>query len=186
MWRRHPRACHLDPATGRFVEFWIEGILPTDDPLEGMRQWNIFYSIDRGAPCQLIHEGAEYDAHHPLPGVYTGRNCAMLGDVASLPLTLPNGRILLPAVVSPLASDGILFNPRGGYTYTDAAVPNGDRILYADHIDGHGTELYRAAWRQDLEGIVAKYKWAGYRPEPPSSRAAPARPAHANARSSSR
>ena len=125
MWRRHPRACHLDPVTGRFVEFWVEGVLPTDDPLEGMRQWNIFYSIDNAPPCQLIQEGAEYDARHPLPGVYTGRNCVMLGDVASLPLTLPDGSILLPAVVSPLASDGALFNPRGGYTYTDAVVLHG-------------------------------------------------------------
>jgi len=125
MWRRHPRACHLDPVTGRFVEFWVEGVLPTDDPLEGMRQWNIFYSIDNAAPCQLIQEGAEYDARHPLPGVYTGRNCVMLGDVASLPLTVPDGDILLPAVMSPLASDGALFNPRGGYTYTDAVVLHG-------------------------------------------------------------
>jgi bifunctional non-homologous end joining protein LigD len=45
----------------------------------------------------------------------------------------------------------------------------GGRILYANHIDGHGTELYRAACRQDLEGIVAKYKWGGYCPDPSSS-----------------
>ena len=125
MWRRHPRACYLDPATGRFLEFWVEGVLPTDDPLEGMRHWNIFYSVDSGLPEQLIHEGAEYDAGHPLPGVYTGRNCVMLGDVASLPLTMPDGTILLPAIMSPLGNDGKLYNPTGGYTYTDAVVLHG-------------------------------------------------------------
>jgi ATP-dependent DNA ligase len=45
-------------------------------------------------------------------------------------------------------------------------IRNGGRILYADHIDGQGTELYRAACRQDLEGIVAKHKWSGYVPDP--------------------
>jgi hypothetical protein len=125
MWRRHPRACYLDPHTGRFLEFWVEGVLPTDDPLEGMRQWNIFYTVDGGPARQLIHEGAEFDARHPLPGVYTGRNCVMLGDVASLPLTLPDGTILLPAITTPLRADGQLFNPTGGYTYTDALVLHG-------------------------------------------------------------
>jgi hypothetical protein len=137
MWRRHPRACHLDPASGRFLEFWVEGVLPTDDPLEGMRQWNIFYRVDGGAACQLIHEGAEFDALHPLPGVYTGRNCVMLGDVASLPLTLRDGTILLPAITSPLRSDGQLYNPTEGYTYTDALLLHGR---------WHGTRLtWRAA-----------------------------------------
>ena len=35
MLRRHPRTCIVEPKTGRFIEFWIEGILPTDNPLEG-------------------------------------------------------------------------------------------------------------------------------------------------------
>src|SRR5690242_1291943 len=60
-----------------------------------MRQWNIFYSVDGGVAQQLIQEGVEFNAGHPLPGVYTGRNCVMLGDVASLPLTLPDGSILV-------------------------------------------------------------------------------------------
>jgi len=48
-------------------------------------------------------------------------------------------------------------------------IRNGGRILYADHIDGKGAELYRAACHSDLEGIVAKYKWGAYRPDPDSS-----------------
>jgi hypothetical protein len=134
MWRCHPRACYLDPPTGRFVEFWIEGLLPTDDPLEGMRQWNIFYRVDGGSARQVVQEGAEFDARHPLPGVYTGRNCVMLGDVGSLPIGLPDGAILLPAITCPLNSDGRLYNPTAAYTYTDALVLhgrwNGNRLAW--------------------------------------------------------
>src|SRR5579863_2929953 len=83
MLRRHPRTSIVDPKTGRFIEFWIEGILPTDNPLEGMQQWNIYYKLN-GVVHQVIHEGAEFNARHALPGVYTGRNMVMLGDVASV------------------------------------------------------------------------------------------------------
>lgn len=129
MFRRQPRTIYADPKSGRTIEFWVEGILPTDDPLEGMRQWNIRYRTG-GAESQLIHEGAEFNARHPLPGVYTGRTCVMLGDVSSVPITLPDGTILLPAIVTPLEG-----NLGGGYTYTDALVLHGR---------WHGTRLL---WR---------------------------------------
>jgi hypothetical protein len=124
MLRRHPRCCYLDRRTNRFLEFWVEGILPHDDPLEGMRHWNIFYRV-AGHAHQLIHEGAEFNAQHALPGVYTGRNMVMLGDVASVPITSHDGAILLPAIVTPLGADGQLYNPTHGYTYTDAIVLHG-------------------------------------------------------------
>ena len=38
----------------------------------------------------------------------------------------------------------------------------GAPILYADHVDGAGVELFRAACERDLEGIVAKRKDAPY------------------------
>jgi ATP-dependent DNA ligase len=46
---------------------------------------------------------------------------------------------------------------------------NGGRILYADHIDGKGAALYQAACQSDMEGIVAKYKWGAYCPDPGAS-----------------
>ena len=131
MLRRHLRGGWVDPGTGRCLEFWLEGTLPTDDPLEGLRQWNIFYTVSEGDPRrhhgvqQVIHQGAEYDARHPLPGVYTGKNCAMLGDQTSQPLGTRDGRILVPVEISPLAPDGTLYNPGGGYTYHDSAVLHG-------------------------------------------------------------
>ena len=130
-WRKHPRGGWVDPASGLFVEFWIEGTLPNDDPLQGLRQWRIYYAVSDGDPrrgrqvFQLIHKGKEFDERHPLPGVYTGRNSAMLGDQTCRPIAGRGGEILLPVQISPLAPDGALYNPGGGYTYHDAAVLHG-------------------------------------------------------------
>jgi hypothetical protein len=125
MLRRHPRACFVDPHTGRFLEFWVEGILPHDDPLEGMFEWNVFYRVDGGKPHQIIHQGSEFNPTHPLPDVWTGKNCVMLGDVGSVPIAVKDGTILVPAIVTPLGPDGKLYNPTGGYTYTDGLVLQG-------------------------------------------------------------
>ena len=128
MLRRHPRAGFVCPATGRYIDLWTEGVLPSDDPLEGLRNWNIYYRVssDGGRTFseaqQVIHAGAEFSARHPLPGVWTGKNCVMLGDMTCTAVGAPGGRILLPVQVTPLDADGKLYNPTGGYTYTDAAV----------------------------------------------------------------
>ncbi len=122
MMRRHPRCGYLDPRSGRLIEFWNEGVLPSDDPLEGMRQWNIFYTINGGPVQQLIHRGSEFNAKHPLPGVWTGKNSVMIGDMASRPFTRPSdGAILTPCGITPLDADGKLYNPTGAYTWHDAA-----------------------------------------------------------------
>ncbi|MBL8230221.1 MAG: exo-alpha-sialidase [Bryobacterales bacterium] len=130
MLRRHTRAGFADPKTGRYLEFWLEGVLPSDDPLEGMRIWNLYYRVSSdgktfGKPQLVIHEGREFNASHPLPGVYTGRNCVMLGDQTSKPVAAPDGSILLPVQLSVLGPDGKLANPGGGYTYTNAAMLRG-------------------------------------------------------------
>ena len=140
MWRLHPRGGFVDSHTGRFLEIWNEGILPSDDPLEGMRQWNVYYTISKNggktksAVHQIIHEGREFNAQHSLPGVYTGKNAVMIGDNACRPMTYRDGSILLPVQVSPLGPDGLLANPGGGYTYLDVAALHGrwqgDRLVW--------------------------------------------------------
>src|SRR5579872_1421411 len=131
MLRRHPRAGFVDRQTGRYVEFWNEGVLPSDDPLEGMRKWKIFYrwSTDGGRTFrprqQAIHTGTEFGPDHPFPGIWTGKTCMMFGDVASVPVSAPDGRILLPLAITTLGPDGQLYNPTGGYTYTSAVVLHG-------------------------------------------------------------
>jgi len=126
MWRKHLRAGFVDPKSGRYLEFWNEGVLPTDNPLEGMRQWNLYYrSGVNGKPIPLIHEGAEFNLQHPLPGVFIGRNCAMLGDQTSAPVPAKDGSILLPIQISHLGPNGDYYNPTGGLTYTDGALLHG-------------------------------------------------------------
>ena len=49
----------------------------------------------------------------------------MLGDRTCVPSESPEGSILLPVQITPLAPDGKLYNPRGAYTYTEAAVLHG-------------------------------------------------------------
>jgi hypothetical protein len=129
--RRALRAGVADPHTGRFVRFHIEGLLPTDDPLEGMRQWYVCYSVSedggRTWPVseQVVQSGPDFSPAHPLPGVWIGKNCVMLGDMASVPIVLADGTILVPVIVTPLGPDGTYHNPGGGYTYSDAAVLRG-------------------------------------------------------------
>jgi hypothetical protein len=140
MWRLHPRGGYVDPRTGRFLEIWNEGILPSDDPLEGMRQWNVYYTVStnggktKSPVQQIIHEGKEFNAQHPLPGVYTGKTAVMIGDNACRPMTHKDGSILLPVQISPLGPDGRLSNPGGGYTYLDVAALHGrwqsDRLVW--------------------------------------------------------
>jgi hypothetical protein len=125
--RRHPRCGFVD-RQGYYVEFWNEGVLPSDNPLEGLRAWNIYFHVSRNggrtfnSPTQVIHAGAEFNASHPLPGVWTGKNCVMLGEMTSVPIQAPDGGILVPVEIAPLAPDGQLYNPAGAYTYTDAVV----------------------------------------------------------------
>ncbi len=40
---------------------------------------------------------------------------------------------------------------------------NPSRVLYLDHINGNGVELFEMACKQDLEGVVAKPKQSPYR-----------------------
>ncbi len=128
MGRRHPRGGYVDPATGRYITIWTEGVLPTDNPLEGMRQWKLHYSVSTdGARTQLvneqiIHEGPHYDAVHHLPGVTTGCNCVMMGDLGQRPLTRSDETILVPVQSSPAGPDGMYCNPGAGYTYTDCLL----------------------------------------------------------------
>jgi hypothetical protein len=126
--RTGPSGGYVDPATGRYITITNEAVLPTDDPLEGMRQWYLNYAVsdDGGrtdiAAGQIIHEGDDYDAIHYLPGVWRGRNCVMIGDMGQRPLTRSDGTILVPVQTSPVGPDGDYHNPGAGYTWTDCML----------------------------------------------------------------
>lgn len=156
MLRRHPRCGFVD-SRNSYIEFWNQGILPSDDPLEGLRQWNIYYRASRdggrtfGPVLQIIHRGAGFNARHPLPNVWTGRNCVMLGDMTCAPVEAPDGRLLLPVQIPPLAPDGKLANPGGGYTYTDAAVLDGR--WRGDALEWEMSDLVKADRAKSTRGM---------------------------------
>ncbi|MDA0709176.1 MAG: sialidase family protein [bacterium] len=126
--RRHPRGGYVDPTSGRYISMWTEGVLPTDDPLEGMMHWTLHYSVsmDGGqTDCvneQIVHAGDPYDAVHHLPGVTVGKNCVMIGDLGQRPLTRSDGIILFPVQSTPTGPDGMYHNPGAGLTYTDCLM----------------------------------------------------------------
>ncbi len=126
--RRHPRGGYVDLASCRYINVWTEGVLPTDDPLEGMRHWTLHYSVstDGGRSQvvdeQIIHEGDDYDAVHHLPGVRRGGNCVMMGDLGQRSLTRSDGVLLIPVQSTPAGPDGVYINPGAGYTYTDCML----------------------------------------------------------------
>jgi hypothetical protein len=130
MWRRVPRGFYPAP-NGTLLEFWIEATLPTDDPLEGLRQWTIRYAVSadggrtRKFARQLVQSGGVFTPAHPFPGVFAGRNSFATGDISSTPLWLPDGSLLLPGAIAPLAPDGLLYNPTHAYTFHDAAFFHG-------------------------------------------------------------
>lgn len=72
----------------------------------------------------IIQKGA-FDAKHPVEGVWLGKNAIYLGDLGCIPLVTRKGKILLPTQMTPLARDGTLWNPKGGWTFTDVLVLSG-------------------------------------------------------------
>lgn len=131
MLRRHPDGGFADPVTGRFVTIRTEGLLPTDEPIEGMKSYALHYAVseDGGRTVcvdePVIHAGAEFNASHPVPGVWIGKNALMAGALPMRPLTLPDGTMLIPCMMTPLGPNGEYENRGGGCTYTEALVLRG-------------------------------------------------------------
>ncbi len=126
--RRYLHPGWVDPGTGLLITIIMNAALPGDKPLEGMKQWRLLCALSKDggrnffSERPIIQHGPEFNDRHPLPGVWVGRNAAMLGDLTCMPIRLASGEILLPVQISPLGPDGQYYNPGGGYTYTDAAV----------------------------------------------------------------
>lgn len=138
--RWYVQPAFADGVAGLSLEMVLEGTLPTDDPLEGMKHWYLSYRTSRDggrtylANEQVIQEG--FDADHPFDGVWIGKNSAMIGDLSCRPIRTCAGEILVPICVSPVGPDGQYHNPGGGYTYHDAAA-----LIGVWRPDGH------IAWR---------------------------------------
>ena len=124
--RTYAQPGFIDPANDRLLTMVLEGVLPSDDPMEGMTNWYPQYrlSTDGGRTnCvdeQVIQRG--YSPDHPFECVWVGKNSMMIGDITCRPIRTRQGRILVPVAIAPLGPDGECYNPGGGYTYHEAAV----------------------------------------------------------------
>ena len=157
-WRRAPRGCVVDSITGRFVYFSLVATLPTDDPLEGMRQWTVYYSVSENAGFdwyldeEIVQGGKEFTSSHPLPGIWTGHNGIMIGDIASQPIVLADGTFLVPIIVTPIGPDGNYYNPGGGYTYTIAGVLRGRWAADGRHLQWEMSQLVETDPKRTTRG----------------------------------
>lgn len=81
-------------------------------------------SVD-GGKTYLFDEPIIQRGHtqeNPFDGVYYGKNGIFMGDVGSQMIRTRAGRIIIPAQACKLGSDGKLFNPGGGWTYTNVIM----------------------------------------------------------------
>ena len=147
--RRSLRGAVVDPGTGRFLRFYNEAMLPTDNPLEGFWRWVVRCAISEDGGLtwyvdeEIICAGKEFNAAHPLPSVNIGHNAVMIGDQACKQIFLPDGTLLVPVIVSPVGPDGHYFNPGGGYTYSDAAVLRGRWAADGRHMEWELSQLVK-------------------------------------------
>lgn len=120
--RRHYRSGYLDPGTGRFILFRNEARMHQDEVHEWYTLGTLHYAVSTdGGLTFPIDE--EISASGGCPGGF--RQTMMLGDWSCLPLTLPDGSLLLAPAVTTLDENGKIHNPGGGYTYHDTAVIRG-------------------------------------------------------------
>lgn len=157
--RRDTFGGYFDPHTGRYLIIWNEGVLPTDNPLEGMRHWTLRHAVSDdggrtlGREEAILEDAPGFDEAHPLPGVTVGKNCVMMGDISCRPISLADGTILLPVQITPTGPDGNYHNPGKGYTYTDVAVLRG-RWKPDGRISWHVSERVQGDPTRTTRGLI--------------------------------
>ncbi|UUO07825.1 glycoside hydrolase [Blastopirellula sp. J2-11] len=68
----------------------------------------------------------DFDAQHPFPDLWIGKNAIYLGDNGCAPIVTRSGRVLVPAQMTALDKGGELYKPPKAHTYTEAAILIGD------------------------------------------------------------
>ncbi len=126
MHRRIPAPGFVDPQTDRLITIVLEGVLPSDDPLEGRSNYYLSYrvSTDGGRTNaideRLVQRGRPQGC--PFEPVRIGKNCIMTGGGPYFRRRKGFARMLFPIQMTVLGPDGEYYNPGGGYTWTEAAV----------------------------------------------------------------
>jgi hypothetical protein len=131
-YRRNPVTSVLDPNTGRIITIVnaidIKDLDPTiGEPPVAQKTYYLRYRVSKDSGKTWLFDDpiiqvGKFTAHHPLPGVFIGKNSIDLGDRGCIPIVTKKGKVLVPAQATLLGKDGELWNPGGGYTYTDVMV----------------------------------------------------------------
>ncbi len=144
-YRRQPATSGLDPLTGRLITLFnaldTPGLDPSiREPRVAQETYYLRYrvSTDQGKTWRFdepIVQSGNFTALHPFEGVWIGTNAIYLGDLGCIPLVTKAGKVLVPAQTTLLGPDGKLWNPGGGYTYTEVVVligtwTNGQRLTW--------------------------------------------------------
>ena len=144
-YRREPVTSALDPVTGRLITIFnaldTPGLDPNAvEPSIAQETYYLRYRVsagggDRWLFDEAIVQAGNFTAQHPVEGVWVGKNAIYLGDLGCIPLLTRAGKVLVPAQTTPLGPDGKLWNPGGGWTYTDVLVligtwTNGQRLSW--------------------------------------------------------
>jgi len=149
----------VDPDRDILLTMIIQGLLPTDNPLEGMKQWTLHYSLSRDGGLTeyfdgaAVHQGDGFSEEHPWPGVWTGKNSAMIGDMTCRPIRIRTGEILQPVQITPIGPNGEYYNPGGGYTYHDSAVLIGS-WNGSETLDWNISERIKADPHRSTRGMI--------------------------------
>ncbi len=173
-YRNYERSPIVDAKRNLLISFSIRGILPTDNPLEGLKWWYVNYMVsnDNGKTNyidkRVVLEGDEFNDKHPVNDVYEGKNSVMMGDTTELAIITKyqkiddnNDCLLLPVQITPIGPNGSYYNPGGGYTYHYSAVIRGD-ILDDGHIIWTGisnkiTNEPTLSTRGSIEPTIAEF-----------------------------
>lgn len=120
----------LDKHSGRFYMFYNQGLLPSDKPEDGLKNWQLFYTMseDKGRNFKfekpVVLKG-DYDEFHPIRDVWRGKNSFMVGDWPCEPIIREDGTMLQAVQFTMFDESGEIINPGGGYTYQHSVVLHG-------------------------------------------------------------
>ncbi|MCC7083756.1 MAG: exo-alpha-sialidase [Pirellulales bacterium] len=130
-YRRSAYPLFVDPVNGNVIQLVLSLDTPGLDPhivepAVGEEAYYLRYRVSEdGGKTYLFDEPIIQQGktlENPFDEVYLGKTGIYVGDSGSQIIRTRSGRMIIPAQSSKLGPDGKLWNPGGGWTYTDAVM----------------------------------------------------------------
>ena len=98
----------IDPVRDTLLTMRMELDAPLGtSPWDALRYWRLHYTLSNDGgetyyhDAQIIDGSGGFSSTHPLPGIWEGENCAMMGDMGCVPLRISStGNILVPIQIN--------------------------------------------------------------------------------------